>query len=257
MALRNTPAFEADAETDAAVETQVNASPKVDVNAWAAAQAAQASGAATSAVATSTAPANTALALALKKNTALDDLQNVIDGDMLAGMSFGAFPRIVVAPGAFTDKNTGKSLGDRLKIELLSWNFVTIVSPNENNNREANKLIRTSYDGVNLINGEGPVAEYVAMLREKKGYTNANAKRYIELYANLLETGKGGVVPEEEQKITQISVPPTSSGPWGAFLLEQRMKARKGVEISPVITLLADSKNDGANTWGVIEFKRG
>lgn len=257
MALRNTPAFEADADTcteaDAAVETQVNASPKVDIKAWAAEQV----GVASNVVPTSTAPANTALALALKKNTALDDLQNVIDGDMLAGMSFGAFPRIVVAPGAFTDKNTGKSLGDRLKIELLSWNFVTIVSPNENNNREANKLIRTSYDGVNLINGEGPVADYVAMLREKKGYTNANAKRYIELYANLLETGKGGVVPEEEQKITQISVPPTSSGPWGAFLLEQRMKARKGVDISPVITLLADSKNDGANTWGVIEFKRG
>jgi hypothetical protein len=202
------------------------------------------------------APANSALTLALKKNTVLDDLQNVIDADMLEGMSFGAFPRIVVNPGSFGDKKTGKPLGDKLKVQIQSWNFVTLVTAGEKDNAEANALIRNSYDGINLINGQGLVTEYVTELKSQ-GYNKASAKRYIEIYGTVLETGKNGPIAKEDRvPLSQISVPPTSTGPWGAFLLGCRMAQNEGEAIGTTVLLTADSASGKGNTWGVIEFKR-
>lgn len=238
-----------EAEAEAATTTTAEApapapSSSRDVKAWAASQ-----------VAVSKPPTSTALAKALQTSTTLDELQNVISPDMLESMSFGAFPRVTVSPGAFQDKDSGKSLGDFMVVELLSWNFVTVVSTGTAvANKETNRLVRTSYDGINLTNGEGLVTAYLEKLRSMD-YTKAQAKKYLELYVQIIETGKGGKVPEADRKITQISIPPTSTGPWGAFLLQQRLQAKKGTEVSSIIRLNAESKNDGSNTWGVVDFR--
>lgn len=253
MALR--PAYETENEAPVDTADSEKATKAVDVKAWAAQQAAAAKATGSTEVAMAQTKTGAALALTrgLSTQTVLDQLRDVISGDMLSSMSFGAFPRVVVSPGAFTDKNSGKLLGDRLVIQVLSWNYVTLVTSGEQNNKEANKLVRTSYDGVNLINGEGTVAAYLEAL--KGDYPSASAKRYGEIYAMVLETAKGGAIAEDDRKITQISIPPTSTGPWLAFLLERKLAAGAGRDVSSVIELLADSKNDGKNTWGVVEFR--
>jgi hypothetical protein len=213
------------------------------------------------AAAPAAAPATTALEVkkegavtsALRRNTALDDLKGVIGPDMLESLGFGTFPRIVVSPNCFTDKSTGKILGDRIQVEVLSWNHVTLVTTGKKDDPTADKLIRSSYDGVNLTGGEGLVTEYIAKLKDD-GYDKATAKVYTEIYCNLLWTSKGGFIPAEDQKITQISVPPTSSGPWGAFLLMQRMQASRGREVSSIVTVEAGSRTNGSNTFGVMEY---
>jgi hypothetical protein len=191
---------------------------------------------------------------ALRRNTIMDDLQNVIGPDMLEGMGYNSFPRVTVSPGAFPDKSTGKSLGDKLKIQVMSWNFIHIVSANAgDSDKEANKLVRSSYDGVNLTGGQGTVEAYVRKL-QADGYDKACSKKYVEIYGLILETGKGPVA-EEDQKLTQLSIPPSSLGPWGAFLLGLRMSANKGKEITDVIVAEADSMSKGQNIWGVVAFK--
>lgn len=255
MALR--PNYETESDTaDTAVAEEKTETKRVDVKAWAKQQAAaaEASGSTELAMAQPKTGAALAMTRGLSIQTVLDQLRDVISADMLSSMSFGAFPRVVVSPGAFTDKNSGKLLGDRMVIQVLSWNYVTLVTAGEQNSKEANKLVRTSYDGVNLINGEGSVADYLEGLKEQ-GYEGASAKRYAEIYAMVLETAKGGPIAPDDRKITQISIPPTSTGPWGAFLLERKLAAGSGRDVSDVIELVADSKNDGKNTWGVIEFR--
>ena len=247
MALRNAR-FEDMDDTAVAVDNSTTAEVVAEVAAKPAAN--DAKEAVRAALATVT--ANPVATSALKTSTTLDNLKFVIDPDMLAGMGVGAFPRIVLAPGAFNDKATGKSLGDTLDVEVLSWNTVTLVTTGEKTeNKEATKLIRNSYDGVNLVGGEGRVDAYVAKLKAMD-YDKAGAKTYVEIYGYVHATGKG---PVEDVKLTQISISPTSVGAWNVFLLEQRIRASKGNDVKAMVRITSDSKSANGNTWGLASFR--
>lgn len=269
MALRNAspastaPAFESDDtfehpnDLSAAEQFKRQAAQSAREEAAAAAEAQKAAAAAVSATnegankAVAVRQANP-LSAGLSAKTTLDNLRDVISAEMLESISFGAFPRIVVSPGQFSIKGDGKLLGDEVDIRIQSWNYVTLVTTGEQNNKEADKLIRSSYDG-STISGTGEtVAEYIRSLKAQ-GYDKAAPKKYLEIYCNIIRTGKLG--PVNDGKLYQVSVPPTSTGPWGVFLLSQKMAQNEGATITQNVRMKAGSKTGNGNTWGVIDFE--
>lgn len=193
-----------------------------------------------------------AIASFVKTNTVLDEMQGAIGIDMLETMGYNAFPRITVDQGGFSENKT-KFLGNKIQFELVSWNFVTLIGCNEQNDKEADKLVRSSYDGVNLPNGGGTIDAYIASLKAQ-GYEKANTKKYVEMYGDLVWTEKSGDVAAEDRKLCQLSVSPQSVAQWGPHLLNARRKQSKAVEVTPLLTLEAERKTIGANTFGIINF---
>jgi len=202
----------------------------------------------------------TAVASPLSAGTVLKQLQNAIPTVELESLGIGVFPRITVGTDGFSQDKTGE-LGSRIKFEVLSWSYVTLVTTGEQNNAEANKLIRTSYDGVNLKGGEGTVIDYVKYLKDVDGYSKACSKVYVEVYANLLEfeakEGKTFVtqtVEPEDQQIMQISLSPQSVGQWGRFMLESGLRRAKGVQDTNTVVANQQKKVLGSNTFGIAIF---
>lgn len=197
-------------------------------------------------------PANTALS-PLTAGTVLKQLQNAIPTTDLESLGFGVFPRVTVGLDGFSIDKT-KELGKKIKIEVLSWSYVWIITHGENNNAEADKLIRTSYDGVNLKGGEGSVADYIKFLKEVEGYEKAAVKQYAEVYANLLWTEAGGDVAPEDLQIVQVSLSPQSVGQWGRYMLESGLRRARGIEDTNVVVLTQEKKVLGSNKFGVAHF---
>lgn len=197
-------------------------------------------------------PANTAVS-PLAAGTVLKQLQNAIPTTDLEALGFGVFPRVTVGLDGFSIDKT-KELGKKIKIEVLSWSYVWIITHGENNNAEADKLIRTSYDGVNLKGGEGSVADYIKFLKEVEGYEKAAVKQYAEVYANLLWTEAGGDVAPEDLQIVQVSLSPQSVGQWGRYMLESGLRRARGIEDTNVVVLTQEKKVLGSNKFGVAHF---
>lgn len=194
---------------------------------------------------------------AFKLRGIYDDLQNQIDADTLASMGYGAFPRLTVNQGGTLVENKKVLIGDVVDFSLQSWNFAHMVVTGAKNNKEADKLIRTSYDGVNLADGSGTVVQYVEHLK-LEGYKDASVKTYVELYGLILQTtlkGKTEQVPEEDQTLYQVSVSPQSVKNWGRFLLESRMRAMKRIMDSQEISLTGEATEMNGNMFGLIQFK--
>lgn len=184
-----------------------------------------------------------------------DALQDVLGIDMLESLGFGAFPRITVDTGGFNRDKTN-FLGEQIEFDLQSWNFVWLVTTGEQNNKEADKLIRTSYDGENLLNGEGLLKDYIAQLKAD-GYLKAASKKYVEMYGMLTartEKGKRIDIAPADRKLAQISISPQSVSRWAPFILESRMRKNMGVEDGPVLVLDSERKTLNSNTFGVVIF---
>jgi hypothetical protein len=203
----------------------------------------------------------------LDKNTMLRGLRDAIPTEELAPMGIGVFPRITASQGGFVVNKNEKKLGGRIRVEVLSWNYIHMVVTGEQNNTEANKLIRSSYDGKYLRDGgakigDGSVATYIEYLKSQD-YEKANVKQYIELYVNLIayeETNEKRQivavdVPADEQKIYQVSLSPQSVGQWGKYLLEGSLRKARGHNDDSVVTLVQCEKTVGPNTFAFAEFE--
>lgn len=235
MALRNqttAPAFESEDTVDQTTLSEASTAPVTPL------------------VATATGTAVSPLTA----GTAIKQLQNAIPTTELENLGIGVFPRITVGLDGFSRDKT-KELGKKIAIEVLSWSYVWLVTAGEQND-EANKLIRTSYDGKNLKGGEGSVEDYVKYLKSE-GYDKATVKQYAEVYANLIWSEVGGDVKSDEQEIVQVSLSPQSVGQWGRFLLESGLRKAKGIEDSNIVTLEAQRRILGPNKFGIATFQAG
>lgn len=190
----------------------------------------------------------------LTAGTAIKQLQNAIPTSELENLGIGVFPRITVGLDGFSRDKT-KELGKKIAIEVLSWSYLWMVTAGEQN-EEANRLIRTSYDGKHLKGGEGSVEDYVKYLKSE-GYDKAAVKQYAEVYSNLLWSEVGGDVAADEQEIVQVSLSPQSVGQWGRYLLESGLRKAKGIEDTNVITLEAQRRILGSNKFGIATFTSG
>ena len=191
----------------------------------------------------------------LTAGTALKQLQNAIPPSELENLGIGVFPRITVGLDGFSRDKT-KELGKKIAIEVLSWSYVWLVTTGEQNNDEANKLIRSSYDGKNLKAGEGSIEEYVKYLKSE-GYDKTSVKQYAEVYANVVWSESLGDVSVDEREIVQVSLSPQTVGQWGRYLLESGLRRAKGVEDSNVVTLTQEKRVLGSNKFGIATFQPG
>jgi hypothetical protein len=191
----------------------------------------------------------------LSAGTVLKQLQNAIPTTELENLGIGVFPRITVGLDGFSRDKTVE-LGKKIAIEVLSWSYVWLVTTGEQNNDEANKLIRSSYDGHSLKGGEGSVEEYVKYLKSE-GYDKSQVKQYAEVYCNLLWSEVKGDVAADEQEIVQVSLSPQSVGQWGRYLLESGLRKAKGIEDSNVVTLTQEKRVIGSNKFGIAIFTSG
>jgi hypothetical protein len=177
-------------------------------------------------------------------------------------MGFGTFPRITVGTDGYAlDKS--KPLGPRIQFQLLSWNHLYMVATGENNNAEANKLIKTSHDGVTLMGGEGSVEAYVAKLKAE-GYDKAACKPYIELYGYLMAYMESDPktkqlnrvnVPEDEYTLHMISLPKTSAAQFQAYQLQAGLNVARGITgDASILVMDSDVKVNGANRYGQVKF---
>lgn len=186
------------------------------------------------------------------RSTALKGLENQFELAALESLGNNVFPRITCGLEGFSVNKT-KELGKRIQFEVISWNYVTLVSAGEQDDPEADKLVRSSYDHVNLKGNEGTVDEYVAKLKAD-GYERASSKKYIEIYANLVWSEQGGAVPVDQQTIHQLSVSPTSTGRWQAYLLQAGVNKAKGISDSNLVFATQEKVVNGNKKWGVAAF---
>ncbi len=191
----------------------------------------------------------------LSAGTVLKQLQNAIPTTELENLGIGVFPRITVGLDGFSRDKTVE-LGKKIAIEVLSWSYVWLVTTGEQNNDEANKLIRSSYDGKHLKGGEGSVEDYVKYLKSE-GYDKTQVKQYAEVYCNLVWSEVKGDVSADEQEIMQVSLSPQTVGQWGRYLLESGLRKAKGIEDSNVVTLEAQRRIIGSNKFGIATFQTG
>lgn len=236
MALRQpvAPAFESDSEDTLVEQPTPNEAPETPRN-------------------LTPAPATTSgtAVSPLTSGTAIKQLQNAIPPSELENLGMGVFPRITVGLDGFSRDKT-KELGKKIAIEVLSWSYVWLVTAGEQND-EANKLIRSSYDGKNLKAGEGSIEDYVKYLKSE-GYDKAQVKQYAEVYANIVWAEALGDIAPDAQEIVQVSLSPQSVGQWGRFLLESGLRRAKGVEDSNVVTMEAQKRILGPNKFGIATF---
>lgn len=193
---------------------------------------------------------NSAMALALRKPTGLDSAQGVIGIEELETMGIGTFPRITVDQSGFSIDKT-KFAGSWIRVELLSWNYVTLVTTAEKDDKEADKLIRSSYDGVHIAGTKDLVTDYLANLR--KDYPDATTKKYVEIYAMLLDSDKLGPTGDSAG-IHQLSVSPQSIKKWQNFLLTSRVHAFRGKEPNTTFDIASQRVVNGNNIYGVMVF---
>lgn len=183
--------------------------------------------------------------------TALAAKKNLIPVEALETLNNGVFPRITIGlDGISADDH---ELGKKVKLEVLSWNALTMVSANENEDAEANKLVRSSYDGVNLRGGEGLVVDYVAKLKEQ-GYEKASAKQYIEVWAHLLWSENDGAVAPDDLRMYQVSLSPTSAGRFQGYMLESGIRKMRGIPDSELVYMTQEKVNKNNKKWGVAVF---
>ena len=180
-------------------------------------------------------------------------LQNVIPTEELSGMAVGVFPRITCAlDGLNLDQD--KNLGKRIQLGVISWNYLWMVVTGEQDNPEANKLIRSSYDGANLKDGEGSVAGYVDYLKNTRGFVGATVKKYVEMYGHLVSSSAMGPVPLDEQQLVQVSVAPQSVGQFGRYMLESGLRKAQGLHDSHVLYLEQQSRQNGPKRFAYLTF---
>ena len=204
--------------------------------------------------AVSVAPAaNTAITSPLSSGSELKKLEWAIPASDLENLGISVFPRITVGLDGYSIDKT-KELGKEIRISIISWNPVWVVTTGEQNNKEADKFVRSSYDGINLKAGEGTVADYVKMLKEVEGYNKTSVKQYAEIYANLVWTKDGGPIAADEQQIVQVSLSPMSVGQWQRYLLESALRKAKGVQETSEVTMKQEKRVNGSNTYAISIF---
>lgn len=160
--------------------------------------------------------------LGIKRDIPIRVIQNAIPTSELETLGIGVFPRVVVGLDGFS--NEDGDLGKVIGVKVYSWSYLTLVTTGEQDDETANKLVRGSYDGVNLKEGQGSVQGYIDSLKAQ-GYTKAQKKQYLEVYGMLTYSAADGEIPKDEQQMVQISLPPTSVGQFQRFLIEAGIQA--------------------------------
>lgn len=190
-----------------------------------------------------------------KINRILQDRINV----MIA--PYGSFPRIKTGSGNLTDGVV--NYGSWIEFEMLSYNELFIISPNEDSKDkavqdEAKGFMKYSYDGVNLDDGSGLVVDYIAKL-QAEDYPDASVKNYRECVGILMDCEKAAVAEDVLDKIVQIQLSPTSRTQHEGYIMANSFHVNRGVCTEDEVCLMkikAKATSGGGFDWTVMNFAR-
>lgn len=202
------------------------------------------------------APVNTGVAVSPAANSKsfFKSIKDAISPDDLKNMGMNSFKKVTIGLDGFSIGE--KELGKKIAIDSVSWSHIWFVTTGEQSSPETNKAVRTSYDGVNLDNGENTVEGYLEFLKSE-GYEKAKKKQYIELFGDLIWTEKDGDIDPEDQELVKISLSPQSCDAWTFHMLQSGRRAVKGIPENPVVTLTQEKRTFGSNKFGVASFQAG
>jgi hypothetical protein len=192
---------------------------------------------------------NTAVAKATPFKAAFKEMENAIDPGV---MDFDTFPRVTVGLGGFED-DAKKDLGKTIKLRLMSWNLRYVASPGIMDD-DSTEDVRYSLDGKTIDETGEDLAAYVQKLRDVDGYANAAVKKYMNLYGFITEEN-GKEVPDEDQRIVSVQVPPRSVAKFAGFQVEAGMKMSKGsIEETADIRLTQEKRQGKSVAYAGILF---
>lgn len=207
-----------------------------------------------SAAASASVKASTAVATVSANSIAVGQkLETLFAGseNAIPKVDYGVLTRLVATSGGVQNKSENAMIGDRIKVELISWNKQFVISPGTDD-KDDTELVRYSADGITIDDTGEDVKAYLAALRAKD-YPDANVKEYAEVIGILKEVSKADKVVASElvDSMVQVSLSPTSRKLFEGYRLQESVKMRlnPGREASAIVVFKADTRTQNGNTF--------
>lgn len=204
------------------------------------------------------APSTTSTQLAAPSSTGLGASRKFVDIfagflNKLAPVSFGTLPKLVASNGIVMDDDK-KLHGNWLRLQMLSFNYRWVVSPGEEG-QEASKLIRNSYDGLQLENTGISCAAYIDDLKSQ-GYDKTTLKKYIEVIGFMTESADAK--SELPGKVVVIQCSPQSLQKFEGYMFQRSAAVCMGavpMDGSDAPYFVVDVKTINNNTFSYFKVQ--
>lgn len=176
-------------------------------------------------------------------------------------VEYDTLRNLKLSNGNLIDQQTGKVLGSEFGLELLSYQDQWVISPGgDDKDKDANKEhVRYSDDGVTTSKGDDCKA-YMATLAQV-GYPDAKMTKRTVICGSLFDIGEKGrkTLPELQDCLVQMSLPPTSKASFDRYTMDQAFKIAKGLiepEGAQRIKIEATPVSKGDKDWTIANFSR-
>lgn len=176
--------------------------------------------------------------------------------------AYGTFPRIKTGSGNFTDGEI--DYGTWFVFEMLSFNELFSISPNSDSKdkavqEEEKQAIKYSYDGINLEDGTGTVADYLAKLKKDWPSCEPSAKNYRELVGLLVDCDNAAQAEDNMGQMVQIQLAPTSRAKHDGYLMASSFHVQRNVfseDEAAVMMIKAKAASGGGFNWTKMIFSK-
>ena len=187
---------------------------------------------------------------AAKFAVAFADKNNVFDTATVEGLSLAA-PALKGEQGSIFKGD--EDLGSKIRIEIISFNHRWVVGTGEDD-KEAKDYFRVSYDNQTISGDSGDLAAYIESLKAQ-GFSKAKKSPYLDVWAFLVWTEKGGDVPVDSREICRLQCSQTSLGAFTAFATTRGLLESKGLaKPIDVIEVHAETRVNGSNKYTNFSF---
>lgn len=177
---------------------------------------------------------------------ALSEKQNALDPSQL---DFNTFPRVTVGLDGFSN-DSDIDLGKEIHIEVMSFNERFTLSPGVDDD-DAKQHVRYSLNGKTIdenasdeFSGMDCLA-YIELLKKTHGYDNAAMKKYLSVYG-MMVYANDAPVPDEDQEIIALQVPPQSKPLFDRYQINQGVKIARGTAKANDVVVCKQEKVSGA-----------
>lgn len=137
-------------------------------------------------------------------------------------VDYNTLAQLMATNGNFMAKEDGAMLGDKIVLQLMSFQDNWVVSPGSDTD-EAKKLVRYSNDGINTKDGED-IAQYIADLKAA-GYNKAYLSKRVIIVGALVDAGK---LPAMVDTLVQIDVAPNSKALFDRYTIQSAFDVGRG-----------------------------
>lgn len=171
---------------------------------------------------------------------------------------FDTLRGLKVSNGNVVDNQTGKSLGDVVGMELLSYQDQWVVSPGVDGD-EGKEHVRYSDDGITTSKGEN-CQEYLQHLKSS-GFDEAKMSKRTVIAGSLFDIGVKGRkdLKDMQDELVQMSLAPTSKAGFDRYMMGQAFKIGKGL-ITPDgatrIRITCEAVTKNGKDWTMALFSR-